>query len=181
MDWVVQNKDAYGIRVLNLSFSAGVVSHYWDDPLNQAVMAAWRAGIVVVTSAGNAGPDPMTVGVPGNVPYVISVGALSDSSTPSNPDDDTLASFSAAGPTVEGFVKPDVLAPGGHVKALMRKQDYIPRFSCPMQVLELRATPQVECGTGFYVRSMRWFATGVSHRHKYRPLGVDSGVGKDIR
>ena len=43
-------------------------SHYWDDPLNQAVMAAWQAGIVVVASAGNTGPDPMTIGVPGNVP-----------------------------------------------------------------------------------------------------------------
>ncbi len=50
-------------------------SHYWEDPLNQAVMAAWQAGIVVVASAGNTGPDPMTIGVPGNVPYIITVGA----------------------------------------------------------------------------------------------------------
>ena len=68
IDWIVANKDLYGIRVLNLSFSAEPRSHYWDDPLNQAVMAAWRAGIVVVASAGNRGPDPMTIGVPGNVP-----------------------------------------------------------------------------------------------------------------
>ena len=57
-------------------------SYYWDDPLNQAVMAAWQAGIVVVASAGNLGPDPMTIGVPGNVPYVITVGAMSDNFTP---------------------------------------------------------------------------------------------------
>ena len=41
--------------------------------MNQAVMAAWKAGIVVVASAGNAGPEPMTIGAPGNVPYVITV------------------------------------------------------------------------------------------------------------
>ena len=70
IDWVVANKNAYGIRVLNCSFSAQPQSYYWDDPLNQAVMAAWRAGIVVVASAGNRGPDAMTIGVPGNVPYV---------------------------------------------------------------------------------------------------------------
>ena len=33
--------------------------------------------------------------------------------------DDSLASFSAAGPTHEGFVKPDLLAPGGHVFGMM--------------------------------------------------------------
>ena len=82
IDWIVANKDTYGIRVLNLSFSAPPRSHYWDDPLNQAVMAAWQAGIVVVASAGNLGPDPMTIGVPGNVPYIITVGAMTDNFTP---------------------------------------------------------------------------------------------------
>ena len=64
LDWVVANRDQYRIRVLNLSFSATPQSHYWDDPLNQAVMAAWQAGIVVVASAGNTGPDAMSIGVP---------------------------------------------------------------------------------------------------------------------
>ena len=58
IDVAVANKDKYNIRVLNLSFSATPQSHYWDDPLNQAVMAAWQAGIVVVASAGNSGPEP---------------------------------------------------------------------------------------------------------------------------
>jgi len=76
IQWVVTNRQLYGIRVLNLSLSAPPRSHYWDDPLNQAVMAAWGSGIVVVAAAGNAGPEPMTIGVPGNVPYVITVGAV---------------------------------------------------------------------------------------------------------
>lgn len=122
IDFVVRNKDVYNIRVLNLSFSAPARSHYWEDPLNQAVMRAWQAGIVVVVSAGNEGPDPMTIGVPGNVPYVITVGAMTDNYTPSDPSDDFLATFSAAGPTAEGFVKPDLLAPGGHMLGLMEKK-----------------------------------------------------------
>ena len=61
----------------------------------------------------------MTIGVPGNVPYIITVGAFTDNFTPADPFDDYLASFSSAGPTVEGFVKPDVVAPGGHVLGLM--------------------------------------------------------------
>ena len=82
IQWMVQNRLTYGIRVLNLSLSAPPNSHYWDDPLNQAVMAAWASGVVVVAAAGNRGPEPMSIGVPGNVPYVITVGAVTDNYEP---------------------------------------------------------------------------------------------------
>ena len=68
IDWVINNRTPYTIRVLNLSLGAPARSRYWDDPLNKAVMRAWQSGIVVVVSAGNSGPLPQTVGVPGNVP-----------------------------------------------------------------------------------------------------------------
>ncbi len=126
IDWVVTHKDDYGIRVLNLSFSAEPRSRYWDDPLNQAVMAAWEAGIAVVASAGNTGPGAMTIGVPGNVPYVITVGAMTDNYTPEDLSDDRLTSFSSAGPTKEAFVKPDLVAPGGHLSSVMGQWMTIP-------------------------------------------------------
>ena len=88
-------------------------------------MAAWQAGIVVVASAGNRGPEPMTIGVPGNVPYVITVGAMTDNYTPFDLSDDVLASFSSAGPTVEAFLKPEVVAPGGHVLGIMDPKSQI--------------------------------------------------------
>ena len=125
MSWVVRNAKTYNIRVLNLSFAAPPRSYYWEDPLNQAVMKAWQAGIVVVASAGNTGPKPMTIGVPGNVPYVITVGAMTDRDTPSKGSDDELASFSSTGPTYEGFVKPEIVAPGGHVMATMKNSSKI--------------------------------------------------------
>ena len=112
IQWVVTNRFTYGIRVINLSLSGPAVSHYWEDPLNQAVMAAWSAGIVVVAAAGNGGPTPMTIGVPGNVPYVITVGAVTDNYRPLRAGEYSLASFSAAGPTYEGFVKPEVVVDG---------------------------------------------------------------------
>src|SRR3984957_7446378 len=102
LNWIVANRAKYRIRVINLSFGAPPESYYWNDPLNQAVMAAWHAGIVVVVAAGNEGPAPMTIDVPGNVPYVITTGALTDNYTPYNAADDRLASFSSAGPTYEG-------------------------------------------------------------------------------
>jgi serine protease AprX len=119
IQWAIDHKSDYNIRVMNLSLSAPVRSYYWDDPLNQAVMKAWQAGIVVVAAAGNGGPNPMSIGVPGNNPYVITVGALTDAYTPTDISDDYIPSFSAAGPTTEGFLKPDLVAPGGHVVGLM--------------------------------------------------------------
>ncbi|MBN1936537.1 MAG: S8 family serine peptidase, partial [Anaerolineae bacterium] len=127
LNWVVQNKDVYNIRVLNISMYAVPVAPYWADPYNRAVMAAWQAGIVVVASAGNTGPDPMSIGVPGNTPYVITVGAFTDNRTPSDYDDDYMPPFSAAGPTLDAFVKPDIIAPGAHVESLMRTNSYLSR------------------------------------------------------
>lgn len=119
IEWALQVKDKINLRVLNMSFGGMQRSYYWEDPLNQAVMKAWQEGIVVVASAGNNGPDPMTIGVPGNVPYIITVGAMTDSYTELQTSDDKIATFSAAGPTPAGFVKPDLVAPGGHVAGLM--------------------------------------------------------------
>ncbi len=145
IDWALQVKEQINLRVLNMSFSGPVRSHYWDDPLNQAVMKAWQEGVVVVASAGNNGPDPMTIGVPGNVPYIITVGAMTDSYTDGKYDD-KLATFSAAGPTVEAFVKPEIVAPGGHLSGLMAFDSQIvqqhPEFHDGGRYFEMSGTSQ---------------------------------------
>jgi serine protease AprX len=125
LNWVVQNKDRYHIRVLNVSMYATPVAPYWADPYNLAVMAAWKAGIVVVASAGNGGPAPLSIGVPGNTPYIITVGAFTDNYTPDDFGDDYMPPFSATGPTLDAFVKPDLIAPGAHVVSLMRPDTYL--------------------------------------------------------
>jgi len=146
IDWAVQVKDQINLRVLNMSFSGPVRSYYWDDPLNQAVMKAWQSGIVVVASAGNKGPEPMSIGVPGNVPYVITVGAMTDSYTETYFSDDKLATFSSSGPTFESFVKPELVAPGGHLSGLMSFDSQIvsqhPEFHDGGRYFEMSGTSQ---------------------------------------
>jgi serine protease AprX len=127
LDWILVNKTKYNIRVVNMSFGATAQSYYWNDPLNRAVMKLWQAGIVVVASAGNNGPYAQSITVPGNNPYVITVGAMTDNYTPTNARDDRLASFSSTGPTYEGFVKPEIVAPGGHITGVMTKNQAIPK------------------------------------------------------
>lgn len=118
LNWVFENRYRYKIRVVNLSLGAEVQSNYWNDPINQAVMRLWDAGVVVVSSAGNNGQD-MGITVPGNTPYIITVGAATDSATPDDMTDDRVTSFSSKGPTYEGFVKPEILAYGAQIASKM--------------------------------------------------------------
>ncbi len=119
IQWVIDHAKPLNIRVLNLSLTATPRFAYWDDPMNQAVLKAWQAGITVVVAAGNDGPDWQTIGSPGNNPYVITVGALTDSWTPEDRRDDYIPNFSSRGPTPMGHIKPDLLAPGGHMTGLI--------------------------------------------------------------
>ncbi len=118
IQWVVSFRDKYGIRVLNLSLGTDSNRTYLRSPLNYAVERAWDAGIVVVASASNSGPDPGTVAKPGDDPLVVTVGALDDLATATR-DDDIMAGFSGVGPTAaDELDKPDLVAPGRSVIGL---------------------------------------------------------------
>jgi serine protease AprX len=125
LQFVIDHKDALGIRVVNLSLSSTVAESYKVDPLDAAVEAAWFSGIVVVAAAGNDGSAADAVSyAPGNDPYVISAGALDDRGS-RDLADDVLAPWSSRGVTQDGFQKPEVLAPGNRlVSALAPRSDF---------------------------------------------------------
>jgi serine protease AprX len=114
IEWVVANKDRYGITEINLSFGSDSHQSYRASLLDYAVEQAWNAGIVVVVSAGNLGNAPGTVTKPGDDPRIISVGATDDQMTKPL-QDDTIPDFVSRGPTQDGLAKPDVTAPGAHL------------------------------------------------------------------
>jgi serine protease AprX len=118
-------QNTYNIRVINLSLGRGIFVSYTQDPLCQAVEAAWKSGIVVVVAAGNYGRLSVygstgygTVTAPGNDPFVLTVGATkSNGSTSASAE--TLASFSSKGPTTyDHIAKPDMVAPGNDIVSL---------------------------------------------------------------
>src|SRR4051794_15994613 len=111
LEWLKDFASTYNIRVVNLSLGFASSQSYGVDPLDYAVERLWSAGITVITAAGNGGNAPGTVLVPGNDPFVITVGSSNDRTTVNN-NDDKLATFSSSGPTVDGVAKPDLLAPG---------------------------------------------------------------------
>ena len=106
IDWVIQNKDKYNIKVINLSLG-GSQSSDGTDALSQEVDKAWENGIAVCVAAGNSGPDTYTVGSPAAAPDVITVGAVDKN--------DVITYFSSRGPTADGRLKPEVVAPGNWI------------------------------------------------------------------
>ncbi len=115
LQFAVDHKADYNIRVVNLSLESSVAESYKTDPLDAAVESAWFSGIVVVAAAGNRGSDSDAVRyAPGNDPFVISVGAVDDRGT-KTPGDDMLADWSSRGRTQDGFSKPEIVAPGAHI------------------------------------------------------------------
>jgi serine protease AprX len=124
--WAIAHKDQYNIRVLNMSVGGDPLGPVSEDPIAQAVEAAWHAGIVVVCAAGNNGDfGPGGIDSPGNDPQVITVGST-DTQQTADTGDDAVTSYSSQGPTVfDDIAKPDLVAPGNRVISLREKNSYI--------------------------------------------------------
>ncbi|MBS4534427.1 S8 family peptidase [Clostridium sp. D2Q-14] len=120
IQWVIETKDVYNTKILNLSLGTPANNPYDSCPLAQAVEKAIQAGLTVICAAGNSGPSKGTILCPGNAPSGITVGAVDDNKTPEI-NDDLIASFSSRGPTNDGLKKPDVVAPGVDIMSLSNK------------------------------------------------------------
>lgn len=117
IDWCIQNKVKYNIRIINLSFGAVAQDSYRTDLLCRATSIAWKNGIVVCTAAGNDGPGAGTINTPGINPKVITIGNLDHRRTVIF-DDDRVHPSSSRGPTLDKIKKPDLLAPGTNIISL---------------------------------------------------------------
>ena len=111
VDWVVDHAAELNIRVINLSYTSGSTLPYRTDPLTFALERAWKAGIVVVTAAGNDGRDSNGLASPANDPYLIAVGAVEAKAD----DKFIVPDWVSSG---DGTRNPDVAAPGAHIDSL---------------------------------------------------------------
>lgn len=129
-EWIVEHRDAYDIRVATISFGFGTATD-GTTALERAVDAAWDAGVVCFKSNGNSGPNHGTMTVPAAARGILAVGSLLDPGgapvmTPAGgvqyatKHGFALSEFSSRGPTSDGRVKPDIVAPGESILAAAR-------------------------------------------------------------
>ena len=76
MQWVLENKEKYNIKVVCMSF--GSVFNDQFDSLMTGSEVLWDNGISVVCAAGNNGPENNTIMSPGSAKKVITVGSLNN-------------------------------------------------------------------------------------------------------
>lgn len=115
LQWIVDNKEKYNIRVVNISVGATTESEVDESSmLVRGVNAVWDEGIVVVVAAGNNGPNPMTISIPGISRKVITVGS-SDDNYMIDSRGNKKKDYSGRGPTAACIKKPDVIAPGSDI------------------------------------------------------------------
>lgn len=117
IQWVVDNH----AQVINESFGWQDIPTNGPDPVALADAAAAKAGVVVCVAAGNSGPGFGTVADPAANGAVVSVGASTMFRDMAEDGylapygkyaSDDVASFSSRGPTSDGRISPDLLAPG---------------------------------------------------------------------
>lgn len=126
ISYIIETKDKYNTKIINLSIGTPANSICEKDPLCRAVKKAVEAGLIVVVAAGNSGPGKGTILSPGTSVNAITVGAVDDKRT-IDPFDDTIAPFSSRGPTLEGLRKPDLFAPGVNINSISNK--YLDSYS----------------------------------------------------
>lgn len=112
VDYLLENQERLGIRVVNISMGAFDEEGMDEDSeLVRGVERLWDAGMVVLAAAGNNGPAPMTIATPGISRKLITVGC-SDDNKETRINGSQMRDYSGRGPTQACICKPDVVAPG---------------------------------------------------------------------
>ncbi|MDQ3799847.1 MAG: S8 family serine peptidase [Acidobacteriota bacterium] len=110
LEWVLANREKYGVRVINISAGGDFEASYLYDSLSQTVETCAREGITVVCAVGNAGHLPNhPVFPPASAPSCIAVGGLDDNNSIKRSKRGMYRS--SYGPTVDGLQKPEIIAP----------------------------------------------------------------------
>ncbi len=117
LEWLIRNQKKYQIRVLSLSIGTSGIKNQNRDLIVRAVNKLWDMGVVVFAACGNDGPKQRTIASPAVSPKIIGVGAADHKKTYVRTDD-TVADFSSRGPTIQGYPKPDLVAPGTDIVSL---------------------------------------------------------------
>ncbi|MCF7756356.1 S8 family peptidase [Paenibacillus xylanexedens] len=117
VQWCIDNMEKYGIKVMSLSLGGAAINSAQTDPLCEILRVAQSKGITVVAAAGNHPPGLGKIDSPAIEPEIITVGSTNDFNSVDK-NDDKISGFSNVGPTIDGVLKPDIVAPGTNIISL---------------------------------------------------------------
>ncbi|MGI8638612.1 MAG: S8 family serine peptidase [Pyrinomonadaceae bacterium] len=116
LEWVLENRTKFGIKIVNISAGGDFEQSYLHDSLSQTVEECVGQGITIICAVGNAGHLPThPIFPPASAPSAISVGGLDDKNSINRAKRGMYRS--SYGPTLDGFQKPEVIAPSIWVPA----------------------------------------------------------------
>lgn len=134
LEWVLDNHERLGIRIVNISCGGDADAPLPENPLNQLAEAAVRRGLVLVVAAGNSGgTDAYQCLPPATAPSVITVGGSHDASLGRGEIQLYWGSF---GDTADGVHKPEIVAPAMGVAAPLLPRTDLYRRAEAWSVLE---------------------------------------------
>jgi serine protease AprX len=114
--WVVANQERFNIRVVSISLGGDEDVSYRENDVDGAAEEAVAVGLTVIVAAGNSGGAAKHTPVPpANAPSVITVGGYDDKNQLGARELDLY--WSSFGPTADGLVKPEIIAPAIWVAA----------------------------------------------------------------
>lgn len=125
-DFIIDNKEKYNIRIVNISIGSAMKSgDRENEMLLEYVEHLWKAGVTVVAAAGNNGPENGSITAPGCARSVITVGASDDNVQVNSTGRKKMINYSGRGPTDVCVVKPEIVCPGtGVVSCSNHKTGY---------------------------------------------------------
>jgi|GEM_PF-5178369 len=110
------------VEVINTSLGSRITADGQSPVSIFADSLIYNYDVIWVTAAGNEGPHSYSISVPGDAYNIITVGAVDDKDTDQRYDDE-VAYFSSRGPTSDGRIKPDVVAPGVNIVSCSARWD----------------------------------------------------------
>lgn len=114
MEWVLERKEQYQIRILNISVGIGNLHEEEKErALKNMIERLWEQGIVVVCAAGNKGPANDSISSVGGSGMVITVGCHDGNFFKDNPR--RCETYSGRGAFAAPVRKPDIVAPGTEI------------------------------------------------------------------
>lgn len=110
LDWVLQIRRKYGIRIVNISIGIGSMQEQDKERcLQDKIEELWQSGILVVCAAGNKGPGEGSISAVGGK-QAVTVGCHDGSYGPGN--EKSCERYSGRGIAGSLIRKPDLVAPG---------------------------------------------------------------------